>query len=142
MAQDCITLTDIVGWVSKKFESTPDAPLLNIRLDAKRRMVQLNTSWPEEWPMHTKFAYIVEGRNPETFEPEPFFDIVLLNEACRSLEQLLALCEQDHVHETIRRVNHVFFLNGIKEKLVEDLWKHLTPPEAANEVTARGRSHG
>jgi hypothetical protein len=143
MAQDCITLTDIVGWISKKFESTPDAPLLNVRLDAKRRMVQFNTSWPEEWPMHTKFAYVVEGRNPQTFEPEPFFDILFLNEACRSMEALLKLCEsRDAPRMTIHRLNLAFFINGIKETVTEDLWKHLTPPEAANEVTARGRRHG
>lgn len=141
MSSGLINLADVVRWVSTRFEVANNAPVLTVRLDAKRRMVQMNTCWPEDWPTNTPFVYIVEGRDKDSFDPLPFFDLLFLDSPCQSLEHLLKMCDSTSVKKlTIHRLAPRGHMDVARELILDDIWKHLTPKEASNEVSARGRN--
>lgn len=114
-----ISLSDIAYWVSKKFETSHPAPMLTIQIDSERRMMQLSTTT-------NQYVYVVIGRVPGTFIPEPLIDFIFLDAPCPSLEQLLRLVEDSSAKRmTINRVSNLMQHDVVETKVVAAIWKHL-----------------
>lgn len=126
MTTGAISLSDIASWVSKKFESDKSAPMLTTRIDSRRRMIQFNTAFPEPYPTHTPYTYVIEGRDPATFMPIPLFDFLFLDGPAPTFEKLMQMNEMDLIDRmTINRIVRESMVDVVEAKVVERVWAHL-----------------
>lgn len=117
--KDVISLSDIAYWVSKKFEAHRTSPMLTIQLDSDRRMMQISTTT-------NQYVYVVVGREPGTFIPDPLIDFIFLDAPCPSLEKLMQLVEDSSAKRmTINRVCNLMQHDVVETRVVEAIWDHL-----------------